>query len=121
MSVFLWVLQAALAIVFLLHGLMSLAPPKAMRRVLEQGPFSFGFIQFIGVAEILAALGLTLPGWTGILPPLTLLAAAGLVVMMSGAMVFHLSRREIPPALVTAALLALAAFVTVMRWLVIPL
>jgi uncharacterized protein YjeT (DUF2065 family) len=120
-NVFLPFLQVALAVVFLLHGLLSLAPPKAMRRIMEQTPFSSGFLRFIGVAEILAAFGLTLPGWTGILPPLTPLAAAGLAIIMVGAVVFHLSRRETPPSLVTAALLALVAFVAFMRWFVIPL
>lgn len=121
MNVFLWVLQVALAVAFLLHGLLSLAPPKAMRRIMEQTPFSLGFLRFIGVAEVLAALGLTLPGLTGISPQLTPLAAAGLVIVMSGATVFHLSRRETAPSLVTAVLFALAVLVALMRWFVVPL
>jgi DoxX-like protein len=78
------------------------------------------FLQFICVAEILAAAGIILPGLTGILPWLTPLAATGLVPIVGGAMVFHLSRRETPPAINTVILLALAAFVAHARWFGIP-
>jgi len=121
MNTLLWLAQMMLAFVFLAHGLLFLFPPAAVRKIKNQTAFSMRFLRFIYTAEILAAFGLTLPGWTGILPQLTPLAAAGLAIVMSGAAVFHLSRREIPPTLVTAALLALAAFVAFMRWFVIPL
>jgi uncharacterized protein YjeT (DUF2065 family) len=121
MNTFLWVAQVALALIFLAHGLLFLFPPEAMHKIKSQTPFSTGFLRFIYVAEILAALGLTLPGWTGILPWLTPLAAVGLALIMGGAAIFHISRREMPPVLVTAALLGLAAFVALMRWFVIPL
>ena len=121
MNTFVWIVQGLLAFVFLAHGLLFLFPPAALRRIKKQTPFPVGFLQFICVAEVLAGLGLTLPGLTGILPPLTPLAAAGLVPIMGGAVVFHLSRREIPPVLVTTVFLALAVFVACMRWFVIPL
>ena len=79
------------------------------------------FLRFICAAEILAAFGLTLPGLTGILPWLTPLAASGLTPIVGGAAVFHVSRREIPPALVTAILPALAVFLAYARFFVIPL
>jgi hypothetical protein len=121
MNTFVWITQGLLAFVFLAHGLLFLFPPPAVRKIKKQTPFPVGLMQFIYVAEILAALGLTLPGWTGILPPLTPLAAARLAPIMVGAVVFHLSRREIPPVFVTAVLLALAVFVACMRWFVLPL
>ena len=121
MNTFSWVMQAVLAVVFLAHGLTFLFPPAAVRKILKQMPFSTGFLRFICVAEILAAFGLTLPGLTGIPPSLTPLAAAGLVPIASGAALFHLSRREMPPALVTTVLFALAVFVACARWFVIPL
>jgi hypothetical protein len=121
MNTFSWIAQVMLALLFLAHGLIFLFPSAAVRKIKKQMPFSVGFLQFICVAEVLAALGLTLPGLTGVLPPLTLLAAAGLGIIMGGAVVFHLSRREIPPALVTTVLLALAVFVAYARWFVIPL
>ena len=113
--------QALLAFVFLAHGLLFLFPPEAVRKIKKQSPFPAGFMLVIYVAEILAALGLTLPAWAGPLPWLTPLAAAGLVPIMCGATVFHLSRGETAPAIVTTVLLALAAFVACAWWFVIPL
>ena len=121
MNTFLWVAQAVLAFLFLAHGLLFLFPSEAVRKIKKQLPFPIRFMRFIYVAEVLAALGLTLPGWTGILPPLTPLAAAGLAIIMVGAAILHLSRREISPALVTTVLLALAVLVACARWFVIPL
>ena len=121
MTTLLWVVQVMLALVFLAHGVLFLFPPAAVREIKKQSPFPAGFLLFIYVAEILAAPGLILPGLTGTLPWLTPLAAAGLAIIMVGAAVFHLSRREIPPVLVTAILLALAVFVALMRLFVIPL
>jgi hypothetical protein len=121
MNTFVWTIQGLLAFVFLAHGLLFLFPPPAVRKIKNQAPFPAGFMQFVYIAEVLAALGLTLPGLSGILPPLTPLAAAGLVPIMGGALVLHLSRREIPPSVVTAVLLALAVLVACMRWFVYPL
>ena len=48
---------------------------------------------FIGVAEVLGAIGLILPGVLRIRPGLTPLAAAGLVIIMIGATVIGLGGR----------------------------
>ncbi len=122
MNTLLWIVQATLAFAFLAHGLLFLFPPAAVRKIKKEMPFSTGFLRFICIVEILATFGLTLPGLTGLLPWLTPLAAAGLVPIVGGAVVFHLSRRETAPALVTVVLLALAVFfVACARWFVIPL
>ena len=121
MNTIVWITQGLLAFVFLAHGLLFLFPPATLRKIKKQVPFPAGFMQFIYIAEVLAALGLTLPGLTGVLSPLTPLAAAGLVPIMGGAVILHLSRREIPPSVVTAILLAFAVFVAYARWFVNPL
>lgn len=121
MNTFLWVAQALLAVVFLAHGLLFLFPPKAVREMREQSPFPAGLMRIVFVAEVLAAFGLILPGLVGVLPSLTALAATGLVPIMAGAVILHASRREVPPAIITAVLLALAVLVAGGRWLVIPL
>jgi hypothetical protein len=87
-----WLTQAILAAVFALHGLMLLALPAPMRKQMASLPGGPPFFRFIGVAEVLAAAGLTLPTLTGIMPWLTPLAAAGLLVIMFGAAVLHLRR-----------------------------
>ena len=83
MNAALWVIQVLLAALFVFAGGMKLVVP------LDQlaGPVALPgwFIRFIGVVELLGGLGLVLPAATGILPWLTPLAAAGLVVIMIGA------------------------------------
>jgi hypothetical protein len=120
MDVFAWVVQAMLAIVFLAHGLLYLFPSPAVQENQKRLPFSVGFMRFIYAAEVLAAPGLILPTLTGILSWLTPMAAVGLLPIMGGAVVFHLSRREITSAIFAAFLLALAAFVALVRWSAFP-
>ena len=79
------------------------------------------FQLFIGIAEILAAVGLTLPGLTRIQPWLVSAAAAGLMIVMICATVFHLARGETTSAITTVVLLAMATFVAYMRWRVAPI
>src|SRR5262249_35593818 len=94
----LWILQALLAALFLWHGQFMAFPPANMVAMINEniGP---GLRVFIGVAEILAAVGLILPGLTRILPSLTALAAAGLMIVMSSATAFHLYRGETASAI----------------------
>ena len=79
------------------------------------------FQVFLGVAEVLAAVGLILPGMTRILPWLVTWAAGGIMIVMVSATVYHLVRRELMSAAITLALLAMAAFVAYMRHRVVPL
>jgi hypothetical protein len=51
-------------------------------------------IRYIGILEILGALGLLLPRLTGILPFLSVLAALGLIATMIGAATLHIRRKE---------------------------
>lgn len=76
---------------------------------------------FIGIAELLAAAGLILPGVTRILPGLTAWAAAGLMIVVGSATVLHLSRGETGNAIYTAVLFVLVTFVAYMRWKIIPI
>jgi hypothetical protein len=79
------------------------------------------FQLFLGVAEILAAVGLTLPGFARIQPWLVSCAAAGVMIVMICATIFHLMRGEVSSAITTVVLLALATFIAYMRWRVIPI
>ncbi len=120
MNVVIWILQGVLAALFLWHGGFMVAPPSAMVDMInaQLGP---GFRLFIGVAEILAAVGLILPGITRILPWLTAWAAAGLMLVMSSATVFHLVRGEFASAITTTVLLALVTLVAYQRCKVRPI
>ena len=120
MNVLLGVLQVLLAVAFLAHGLLFLFPPAAIADQMNAS-LSRGFQLFLGVAEVLAAVGLTLPGVTRIQPWLVPGAAAGLMIVMISATIFHLARGEMSSAIVTAVLLLIASFVTYMRWRVMPI
>ena len=115
MNILLWVLQVLLALAFAAHGALFLFPPAA---VVDQmnATLPRWFQLFLGVAEVLAAVGLTLPGVTRIQPWLVSWAAAGIMIVMICATIFHLARGEVSSALVTAVLLAMATFVAYMRW-----
>jgi hypothetical protein len=78
------------------------------------------FLRFIGVAEVLGALGLILPGLLRIRPGLTPLAAAGLVIIMIGATVIGLVGGMVVVALMNVVVALLAAFVVYGRWRLAP-
>jgi hypothetical protein len=120
MNITLWVLQVLLAVAFFAHGWLMLAPPPEVA-VQMNATLPRWFQVFIGVAEVLAAVGLTLPGLTRILPWLVTWAAGGIIIVMVSATIFHLMRGEITSAAITLMLLAMAAFVAYMRHRVLPI
>jgi putative oxidoreductase len=120
MNILLWVLQALLALVFFAHGWLFLSPPADLVAQMNAS-LPRWFQQFLGVAEVLAAVGLTLPGLTRILPGLVIAAAAGIMIVTASATVFHLARGEMSSAATTLVLFGIATFVSYMRYLVVPI
>ena len=120
MNIALWVLQVLLAVAFFAHGWLFLSPPP---EIAEQMNASLPrwFQLSLGVAEVLAAVGLILPGLTRILPWLVAWAAGGIMIVMVSATVYHLARREWSSAAITLVLLAMATFVAYMRHRVLPI
>src|SRR5437879_849042 len=118
MNVALWIVQGLLAALFLFAGGAKLVLP------LDQmaGPVALPgwFLRFIGVAEVLGALGLVLPGLLRIRPGLTPLAAAGLVMIMIGATVVMWAGGMVAVALMNVVVALLAAFVAYGRWRLAP-
>src|SRR5213076_1917499 len=97
MNIALWVVQVLLALMFLFHGRTMWSPSEKVQSGMAYiMAVPTGLRRFIGVAEILAGVGLILPAATGILPVLTPLAAAGLVILMVCAIIFHIPRQEYP-------------------------
>lgn len=106
-----WTLQIVLAALFLPHGILFLLPVPRLRALVAGMGVSPGLARFLGVAEELGAIGLVAPRWTGILPWLTPLAGLGLVIVMAGAIAFHLRHHEAAQAAGTVVILALVAVV----------
>ena len=124
MEIAAWILQALLAVIFLVHGAVyvfrhDLIDTMIRRQGHEPGHLPDWFRLFIGVAEFAAGVGLIGPAVSHILPWLVPLAAFGLVVVMVAATVYHVRRHE--PVAVTVVLGVLALAVTFLRWLVVPI
>ena len=110
MNIVLWVLQVLLAVAFFAHGWLFLSPPAEIAEQMNASMPRW-FQLFLGVAEVLAAVGLTLPGLTRIMPWLVTWAAGGIMIVMASATAFHLFRGEISSAAITLLLFAMATFV----------
>jgi uncharacterized membrane protein YphA (DoxX/SURF4 family) len=123
MTYALWIVQALLALLFLFAGGMKLVLPLDVLASMgspNQIPLPGLFVRFIGVVEVLGALGLILPGLLRIKPGLTPLAAAGLVIIMIGATALTLAADGVAPAMVPLTVGLLAAFVAYGRWRLAP-
>ena len=122
MNYVLWIVQGLLALSFLFTGGTKLILPIEV--LTEQTPLPGVFVRFLGVAEVLGAIGLILPGLLRIWPVLTPLAGCGLVIIMIGATVLTLV--GVVPVGATMALIPLVvgilcAFVAYGRWRLVPL
>jgi hypothetical protein len=117
-NIFLWTVQGLLAALFLFAGSMKLIMPVAALG--QQAHTSGEFLRFIGVCELLGALGLILPGLTRIRPNLTSLAAAGLVIIMAGATLITAATNGVATAVMPFVVGAFAAMVAGGRWFIAP-
>src|SRR4051794_15476490 len=96
----LWTVQGLLAALFLFAGVMKVITPVDV--LAKQSGMPGPFLLFIGVAELAGGLGLILPGVTRVWQHLTSLAAAGLVIIMTGATVLTLQTPQPATALIPA-------------------
>jgi uncharacterized membrane protein YphA (DoxX/SURF4 family) len=123
MTYVLWIIQVLLALLFLFTGGMKLViPPDVLAKMGSPNQIQLPglFVRFIGVAEVLGALGLLLPGLLRIKPWLTPLAAAGLVVIMIGATALNIAADGVAAGVVPLVAGLLAAFVAYGRWRLAP-
>ncbi|WP_406280825.1 DoxX family protein [Embleya sp. NBC_00896] len=125
MNIALWIVTGLLTAVFLVAGFGKLFVPRekmaamadAARWVLDFKP---GTLKAIGALEILGAVGLILPALLDIAPILVPLAAGGLALIMTGAVIMRIRRDETKAALGDAAYLTLTAFVAIGRFALEP-
>ena len=113
MRVGLWIIQVLLAVVFAFMGPVKTLPPieevtRSLPLLADYHPL---LIRFIGISELLGAMGLILPALTGIRPGLTTWAAGGLATIMVLAIGVHLLRGEFIGAALPLVLFGLSSFV----------
>ena len=118
MNVALWTAQGLLAALFLFAGGTKLILP--IEEMTKEMPMPGLFLRFIGVAEVLGAIGLILPWLLRIRPGLTPLAAAGLVIIMIGATVTTVVTAGVAMALVPLVVGIVAVFIAYGRWRLTP-
>ena len=113
MNIVLWIIASVLALAFLGAGLTKILQPKEKlsSTMAWTQDFSQPMIRLIGTLEVLAAIGLILPALLDIAPILVPLAATGLVLLMAGAAITHLRRKEPQIIVANLVLLVLAAIV----------
>ena len=122
MNIILWILQFLLGIYFFLIGVMHfIVPPNLPPPMHWMYELPTWLHYFSGTAEILGGLGLILPGVTRIQTRLTPLAAFGLVLVMIGAVIYHIPRGEVTNLVTNIVLAALLAFVAYGRLRLVPL
>jgi len=117
-NVALWIIQGLLAALFLFSGVTKLILP--IEEMTRQIALPGQFLRFIGVCEILGALGLILPGIFRVRTGLTPVAAAALVIIMIGATVVNLMAGQRVAALITLVVGLLLAFVAYNRSKMLP-
>ncbi|WP_436496912.1 DoxX family protein [Actinokineospora sp. HUAS TT18] len=120
MNIVVWIVQGVLAAVHLGAGLAKLTQKRealvANPNMAWAADFTDPVVKTIGALEVLAAIGLIVPWWTGIAPILTPIAALGLVALMIGAAITHGRRGETKVLPVPVFLALLAGFVAWQRF-----
>ncbi|WP_435172249.1 DoxX family protein [Paenibacillus glycanilyticus] len=117
MNITLWIIQGLTTLGFIYSGWL-----KAFQY--EKAKASWGWIKdlpkglvlFIGLAELLGAIGVILPEALDIAPILTPVAAAALAVIILLGAALHVSRKEYRELVVNLVFILLALFVAIGRF-----
>jgi len=118
-NIAIWTVQVLLACVFVFAGGAKLVLPIA--DLTKQMPLPGLFLRFLGVVELAGAAGLILPSLLRVRPYLTPIAAAGLVIVMSGASGISIAGGNLALGLPPFVLGWLAGFVVYARTRVVPI
>jgi uncharacterized membrane protein YphA (DoxX/SURF4 family) len=118
MNIAVWIIQGILALMFLMAGIMKSTQPKdkLVKSLPWVNDFSLQTVRFIGISELLGAIGIVVPQLTGIYPILSPIAAVGLAVIMVLASVHHLPKKEYREVGLNTILLILAVVVALYRF-----
>lgn len=114
MYIALWIINAVVALSFLLFGSLKLL--RARDALVKSGmawveDFPTIAVRLIGTAEVLGAAGVVLPLLLDIAPILAPVAATALTALMIGAIAVHVRRKEPATAAIGSAVLSAASAV----------
>jgi uncharacterized membrane protein len=114
MDVVAWVLRVIVAVVFVLHGLLfAWPPPRVRERIRDEMPITPLQVRLLGIAEVLGGVALVVLPAADVLSPLAYAAAAGIAIVLIGAIVLHFRRREVLTTAGTLLLLIALAIAVV--------
>jgi hypothetical protein len=115
-------LQSLFALFFAMVGMRHAFTPRD--RLVKQYPGLLAtpqwFPRFIGIAELLGAVGLILPMALSVVPRLSVAAGIGLAALMACASVFHFTRKEPRQYALTLVIMLLMVFIVVGRTALVP-
>jgi len=120
MNTALWIIQGLLSAMFIMAGIMKLTQSreKLGNRLPWTNDFSMSTVRFIGLSEMLGAIGLIVPWLTGIAPVLTPVSAVGIcIIMVLATNIVHMKKSEYRNIATNIFLFLLAAFVAYERFL----
>lgn len=118
LNIGLWIVQVSLLGIYGSYGVYkTFFTAKAKEKMAWTNGRSDNFIKFVGVAELLGAVGVVLPMVTGILPMVTVIAAVGLT-LVQGFAIFteHLPKKEYKFLPLNVYFAAMSIFVIIGRW-----
>lgn len=96
MDTALWIMQVLLALFFLAPACIKLTSTRRQlidKKMLKRDGKILS-VRAMGMIDLLAAIGITVPVLVGILPVLTPVAAIGICMVMTGAFIVHWKRKE---------------------------
>lgn len=122
MNIALWAVQILTALAFLAAGFPKTFQPIELvgKRMSFARVLPAWSVRFIGIAELLGAIGLVLPPLVHILPWLAIVAAIGLGIIMVGAIIYHVMHKETNHAVTPLVLLLLTLFIAIGRLVIAP-
>jgi hypothetical protein len=119
MNTMLWALQILAASVFMYSGInKSIYSEKKLVASGQTGVegLPLSLIRFIGIIEILGAIGLIVPWWFNVLSILTPISATGFAIIMILAARIHYQRKELKNVFTNIMLFIACVFIAYFRF-----
>lgn len=118
MNTALWIIQGIIAGIFAMAGFLksTQSKDKLLKSLPWVNDFQLPTVRFIGISELLGAIGIIVPMVIGVLPVLSPIAATGLAIIMILAFIYHIRKSEYKEVLFNAILFILLAIIAIYRF-----